>query len=101
MDSVAERVHSLGHFSLGSLKDFQHATHLSEKKLDFSNQQTIISNLLEDHETIIRNLRKNIPLIGDKLRDAGTSDFITGLMEQHEKMAWMLRAFMTGEVEHG
>jgi starvation-inducible DNA-binding protein len=26
----------------------------------------------------------------------GTNDFLTGLMEQHEKMAWMLRAFVTG-----
>ena len=25
---------------------------------------------------------------------AGTNDFLTGLMEQHEKMAWMLRAFV-------
>ena len=23
-----------------------------------------------------------------------TSDFLTGLMEKHEKMAWMLRAFL-------
>ena len=28
----------------------------------------------------------------DKYQDAGTNDFLTGLMEQHEKMAWMLRA---------
>ena len=26
--------------------------------------------------------------------DAGTSDYITGLMEDHEKMAWMLRAHL-------
>jgi starvation-inducible DNA-binding protein len=26
----------------------------------------------------------------------GTNDFLTGLMEQHEKMAWMLRAFLEG-----
>jgi starvation-inducible DNA-binding protein len=26
----------------------------------------------------------------------GTNDFLTGLMEQHEKMAWMLRAFLAG-----
>ena len=30
----------------------------------------------------------------DKHGDAGTSDFLTGLMERHEKMAWMLRAFL-------
>ncbi len=30
----------------------------------------------------------------DKHADAGTSDFLTGLMETHEKVAWMLRAFL-------
>jgi len=27
----------------------------------------------------------------------GTADFLTGLMEQHEEMAWMLRSFIEGE----
>jgi starvation-inducible DNA-binding protein len=30
----------------------------------------------------------------EKYHDVGTSDFITGVMEKHEKMAWMLRAFL-------
>ena len=30
----------------------------------------------------------------EKYADAGTSDFLTGLMEKHEKMAWMLRALV-------
>jgi starvation-inducible DNA-binding protein len=29
----------------------------------------------------------------EKHNDAGTSDFLTGLMEKHEKMAWMLRSY--------
>ena len=29
----------------------------------------------------------------DKYADAGTSDSLTGLLEKHEKMAWMLRAY--------
>ena len=27
----------------------------------------------------------------------GTTDFLTGLMEKHEEMAWMLRAFLEGK----
>ncbi len=30
----------------------------------------------------------------DDLHDQGSSDFITGLIEKHEKMAWMLRAHL-------
>jgi starvation-inducible DNA-binding protein len=49
---------------------------------------------LGDHETIIIHLRENINRYADEWKDAGTSDFITGLMETHEKMAWMLRAHL-------
>ncbi|MEO6168075.1 MAG: DNA starvation/stationary phase protection protein [Chitinophagales bacterium] len=95
IDEVAERVRSLGHFSLGSLKDFLSITRLTEQHHDFSNQQQIIQTLVNDHETIIRILRKMVTTIGEKHKDAGTSDFVTGIMEQHEKMAWMLRAYLS------
>ena len=95
IDVIAERVRSLGHYSLGSLKDFLSVTHLTEEHHDFSNQQQIIQSLLNDHETIIRLLRRNIATITEKNKDAGTGDFITGIMEQHEKMAWMLRAHIS------
>jgi starvation-inducible DNA-binding protein len=32
--------------------------------------------------------------VNDTYKDAGTADFLTGLMEAHEKMAWMLRAHL-------
>ena len=50
--------------------------------------------LLGDHETIIIHLRENIDRFDEEWKDKGTSDFITGLMETHEKMAWMLRAHL-------
>lgn len=50
------------------------------------------SNLLADHETIIRTIREKIPEIGEKYGDVGTEDFLTSLMEKHEKTAWMLRS---------
>jgi starvation-inducible DNA-binding protein len=43
---------------------------------------------------MIQALRGDIATARDKFDDAGTSDFFTGLMEKHEKMAWMLRAFL-------
>src|SRR3989441_11681007 len=33
--------------------------------------------------------------VADTYQDIGTSDFLTGLLEKHEKMAWMLRAFLS------
>ena len=95
VDSVAERVRSLGHYSLGSLKDFLAITHLSEDEA-LSNEKDALKALLESHESIICNCRKDIITINDKYKDLGTADFITGIMEGHEKMAWMLRSYLSG-----
>ncbi len=95
IDDIAERVRSLGHFSLGTMKDFIAITRLSEHNHDFSDQKHIIQTLMEDHEAVIRTLRKDITTTSESHRDLGTADFMTGLMEQHEKMAWMLRAYLS------
>jgi starvation-inducible DNA-binding protein len=55
----------------------------------------MIRALLVDHESIIRALRVAIGSVNDKHGDVGTSDFLTGLLEKHETMAWMLRAYVS------
>jgi DNA-binding ferritin-like protein len=45
------------------------------------------------HETLIRSLRKDLETSPDH-GDEGTTDFLTGLMQAHEKTAWMLRAYV-------
>lgn len=92
IDDVAERVRTLGHFALGSLKDFLSVTNMTEGNHDFSNSVQIIQTLLNDHEIIVRIIRNEIIPATIKCNDSGTTDFVTGLMEQHEKMCWMLRS---------
>lgn len=94
MDSVAERIRTIGHYAPATLKSFLQLTHLTEKIESKNNSAGFIRELLEDHESIIVFLRENINPFASTYNDAGTSDFITGLMEQHEKMAWMLRAHL-------
>ena len=55
----------------------------------------MIANLLGDHDAVIRQLRRDLETCANRYRDMGTRDFLTGLMEQHEKMTWMLRAFLS------
>ena len=50
----------------------------------------MVQNLLADHEKVIQYLREDVDACGEKYHDAGTQDFLTGLMEEHEKTAWML-----------
>jgi starvation-inducible DNA-binding protein len=95
IDDIAERVRTLGHYALGSLKDFLSVTHMGEENHDFNNPNQIIQTLLNDHETIIRIIRNEVSPISDKLKDLGTADFVTGIMEKHEKMAWMLRSLLS------
>jgi starvation-inducible DNA-binding protein len=94
MDSVAERIRQLGHYAPATLQNFLQLTHLTEKLGQPNDSLGFIKELLTDHENIIIFLRENINRFATEYGDLGTSDYITGLMEQHEKMAWMLRAHL-------
>jgi starvation-inducible DNA-binding protein len=115
IDSVAERIRSIGHYAPATLASFLKLAHLSEQISQPNNGEGFIRELLNDHESLImrfrgtinsidRNLpesetknilfRENVNSFANGLHDAGTSDFITGLLETHEKMAWMLRAHL-------
>lgn len=94
MDSVAERIRQLGHYAPATLQSFLSLTHLTEKSGERNDSMGFIKELLTDHENIIIFLRENINKFANDYGDAGTSDYITGLMEDHEKMAWFLRAHL-------
>ena len=93
MDEVAERIRSIGHYTEARLIDYLKLTNLIEPPYtNFQNDQ--LKNLLASHETIINNLRRLITLFADKHKDLGSSDFATQLIGKHEKMAWMVRAYL-------
>src|SRR5215510_14059621 len=94
MDDVAERIRCLGHYAPATLKAYLELTHLTEQAREKNDSTGFIKELLGDQESIVTRLRENISHFASDLQDAGTSDFITGLMETHEKMAWMLRAHL-------
>ncbi|HLP64455.1 DNA starvation/stationary phase protection protein [Flavobacterium sp.] len=95
IDSIAERVRSLGHFSVATLKNFLSLTQLTEASNQKNDSQGFITALLGDHEMIIIYLREIITKIADENHDVGTSDFLTSVLETHEKMAWLLRSHLT------
>ncbi len=92
-DDVAERVRSIGFKSFGTLSEFSKHTTLPEGPGDYPEALSMISILLADHETIIKQLRLAVDSTLN-LGDAGTSNFLTDLMEKHEKIAWMLRSHL-------
>lgn len=93
VDDVAERARALDVKSFGTLQEFLKNTSLPENPGFNPDDMGMIANLLADHETVIRSIRISIDTASE-LGDEGTSNFLTDLIEKHEKMAWMLRAFL-------
>jgi starvation-inducible DNA-binding protein len=79
------------------MRGFLELTSLSEHPGDLPMATGMVDILIENHEHVIRNLRDHIDLCSDNFHDQGTADFLTGLMEQHEQIAWMMRSFIEGE----
>jgi starvation-inducible DNA-binding protein len=97
VDVIAERVRTLGGYPVGTMERFLKICSLKEHAGKVPTATGMVSQLLEDHEQIVRNLRKHIEQCSHEFKDDGTADFLTGLMEQHEQIAWMLRSFIEGE----
>lgn len=100
IDACAERIRALGDYPLGTAESFLKHTSLKEHPGDLPTATEMVKRLVIDHEQIIRNLRQHIDLCSEEFHDEGTADFLTGLMEEHEEMAWMLRSFIEGEALH-
>lgn len=93
IDEIAERIRSLGGTAPGSMAAFLKTARLSEDTGKPPKDSEMIGRLLADHEAVIRSLREAIA-IASKHEDEGTADFLTGLLEAHEKTAWMLRSHL-------
>ncbi len=97
VDAIAERVRTLGGYPVGTMEGFLKICSLKEHAGRVPTATEMVSQLLADHEQVVRNLREHIDQCTDKFKDSGTADFLTGLMEQHEQISWMLRSFIEGE----
>lgn len=97
VDVIAERVRTLGGYPIGTMEGFLKICSLKEHAGKVPTATGMVSQLLNDHEQIVRNLRNHIDQCTEKFKDNGTADFLTGLMEQHEQISWMLRSFIEGE----
>lgn len=96
IDECAERVRALGGYPIGTVEGFLQLSSLKEHPGDLPSANQMVERLMNDHEQVIRNLRGHVDRCSDEFDDEGTADFLTGLMEQHEEMAWMLRSFLGG-----
>lgn len=96
VDDVAERMPQLGGKAIATLGEFQELSQIKEDTGQYPDADKMLSNLLADHEAIIRSTRIDADECDEKYHDMGTNDFLVGLVEQHEKIAWMIRAHIEG-----
>jgi starvation-inducible DNA-binding protein len=94
VDELAERVRMLGGIPVATARGFLENSELSERPGRVDTATEAVAALLEDHETIVRNLRRSCDMVE---ADVGTVDMMTAMLRGHEKMAWMLRASLQGE----
>jgi starvation-inducible DNA-binding protein len=94
IDEVAERIGKLGGRTIGTMKEYSELSTLKESPGKYGSSKEMIRELVKDHETVIMEIRRNSALCLDKYEDAGTADFLIGLMEQHETISWVLRRYL-------
>ncbi len=94
IDEVAERIGKLGGKTIGTMSEFSSLSRIVEHPNQYPVQKTMLTELLSDHEILISELRKDIDICANDNHDAGTADLLTGILQQHETNAWILRRYL-------
>lgn len=99
VDEVAERLRALGSHAPGTMAEYLQRSTLREHPGTFPAAHQMLHDALADHETIIRSIAESITRPAQHTLDVATTDLLTKVLEDHEKMAWMLRATLSDNHE--
>jgi starvation-inducible DNA-binding protein len=99
IDDVAERARSIGVGAQGNWAALSKAARCSADPGMGISGEHMISELLALHEDLAIQLRSDSEACLSRFGDTGTADFLIGLMQRHEKAAWMLRAQLETDEE--
>ena len=94
IDEVAERINKLGSPTPGTTSEFVRSSQIKEAPGKIPSSIDMVKELLADHEKVIKSIRKKIDECDDELKDKGTADFLTAIMEDEETIAWTLRRYL-------
>lgn len=94
IDQTAERIRMVGGVAAGSMHEFINNAGLKEEVGEVLEGDDALHKLLSDHEKMIQTLRNYIEIIEVENNDVGTADFLTGILQNHEMIAWMLRSYL-------
>lgn len=89
-DDVAERLRALGAYAPASFAQYVKRTNVAEETGALS-AEAMLAALLADYDILGVDVQKGMD-IADDADDDGTEDMLTGLLQEVQKTAWMLRA---------
>jgi starvation-inducible DNA-binding protein len=92
LDSIAERIRSLGLPAPGTYKAFAELTSIEEAD-SVPEALQMVALLVKGHEAVARTARSVLPT-AEKAGDESTIDLLTRRLQVHEKTAWMLRSLL-------
>ncbi|PKG41711.1 Dps family protein [Psychroflexus sp. MES1-P1E] len=91
IDEIAERILTLRFQPESNLTTYLKLSNIKESSSDITDKE-MVTNLLDDHGTIIRQMRKTTE-VADANGDEGTIDLIGAYIRELEKTSWMLDAW--------
>lgn len=89
-DEIAERILMLGGTPVHAFSKYTQMATIKEKE-NVSTADATVKELISDTMVLLNNERELVELAADN-GDEGTVGLISGYIEQHEKMLWMLNA---------
>ena len=84
----------LGSLTRASYREFIEESDINDQDDMITDYEEMVKNLLSDKEKIILQMRQYIQKVWE-LWDVWTEDFLTELIQKHEKDAWMLRSIIS------
>jgi starvation-inducible DNA-binding protein len=97
IDEVAERMRTLGAPAIGTMTEYLQRSVLREHPGRSLAAKEMLHDLLECHCEVIRFLRQVLASPAHSDLDVGSADLLTRLIQDHEKMAWVLRATLSDD----
>lgn len=96
IDETAERIRQYGATAPGTLAEMLELANISETPGEDPSARGMVSQLLADHETVVRTLRDYAEQAAEDYEDVATEDYFVAMIQDHQGTAWMLRAHLEG-----
>ncbi|TNE56387.1 MAG: DNA starvation/stationary phase protection protein [Bacteroidetes bacterium] len=91
IDAIAERILTLRHRPVSLFSDYLEMAEVREDRESRSDREMVLT-VLDNHRILITRMREVLDA-AQTARDEGTTDLVSGFLQELEKKSWMLQAW--------